>query len=341
MGDSDSEAPPDGRDRTKSQVKDFVNLEEKKHKLFKIACNNERDQTSNNNELGEVLKDMAKEDIVKLCQAKDEQENTALHHAAKAGNLDICKILASSGADLKATGQNGMKVLPFAARYGDEKRTKEVWEGMSWIAKEMKLNRPDLTLTMRDGRTRHPRSLMKTDEEGLFDAQEKDEYKFSLLHHAIQNTNWVKSPVVVEKLMSTKDFRITDTDNQGNTCLHLAAQLDKLSDDKIFDVFFNDSSIEKEISECIEAKNNLGMTPFHIACNVGNQDSLNELLEACRNCKINITKILNSLDKNGLSPLSHAIKCKNLEMVTTLLEEGAQATRDTMITAARFVSFFC
>ena len=346
MGDLDCEVPPDGRDRTKSQVKDFVNLEEKKHKLFKIACNNERDQTSNNNELGEVLKDMAKEDIVKLCQAKDEQENTALHHAAKAGNLDICKILASSGADLKATGQNGMKVLPFAARYGDEKRTGEVWECMSWIATEMKLKKNKQTSVSdstdkRTSNTTKQSFPMKRNGEGLFDAQERDAYKFSLLHHAIQNTNWVKSPVVVEKLMSTKDFRITDTDNQGNTCLHLAAQLDKLSDDKIFDVFFNDSSIEKEISECIEAKNNLGMTPFHIACNVGNQDSLNELLEACRNCKINITKILNSLDKNGLSPLSHAIKCKNLEMVTTLLEEGAQATRDTMITAARFVSFFC
>ena len=80
------------------------------------------------------------------------------------------------------------------------------------------------------------------------------------------------------------------------------------------------------------------MTPLHIACSVGNQDSLNELLDACRTSKIKVTKILNSPDKSGFSPLCHAIKCKNLEMVNTLLKEGAQATKDTMITAARFNS---
>ena len=139
-------------------------------------------------------------------------------------------------------------------------------------------------------------------------------------------------------MISTKIFRITERDNQGNTCLHLAAQLDKLSDDKIFDVFFNSSIDQEDISKCIEARNTLGMTPFHIACNVGNQDSLNELLDACRTSKIKVTKILNSSDKSGFSPLCHAIKCKNLEMVNTLLKEGAQATKDTMITAARFNS---
>ena len=46
MGDSllDCEIPPDGQERTKSQAREFVNLEEKKQKLFKIACNNELDQ---------------------------------------------------------------------------------------------------------------------------------------------------------------------------------------------------------------------------------------------------------------------------------------------------------
>ena len=344
----DCEIPPDGRDRTTSQVKEFVNLEEKKHKLFKIASNNEPDQKSNNNKLGEVLKDITQEDIAKLCQAKDDHENTALHNAAKAGNLDICKILVSSGADFNATGQNGMKVLPFAARYGDEKRAEEVWQCMVWIAKEMKKDVPTIVSELTPKRGLSQRQSIKhevtkkKEEVGLFEAHERDEYKFSILHHAIQNTNWVTDPVIVKKLISTKNFPITETDNQGNTCLHLAAQLDKESEHKIFDVFFDNLSIDQEdISKCIEAKNNLGMTPFHIACNVGNQDSLTELLEACRNCKIEVTKILNSLDKNGLSPLSHAIECKNLEMVTTLLEEGAQATRDTMITAARFVSFFC
>ena len=349
MGDSiqDCETPPDGLERTNAQLTEFVNLEAKKQKLFKIACNNEPDQKNNNNELGEELKDMTKEDIVKLCQSKDEWENTALHYAAKAGNLDICKILVSSGADLNATGQNRMKVLPFAARYGDEKRAAEVWECMSWIAKEMKKSVPTIIVSdLAPKRSlSHRQSIKlvklvkKKDEVDLFEVHERDEYKFSILHHAIQNTNWVTNPVVVQKLIATENFRITETDNQGNTCLHLAAQLDKQTDDKIFDVFFNNSSISQDdISRCIEAKNNLGMTPLHIACNVGNQDSLNELLEACGNNGITVDEIFNAPDKNGLLPLCHATNCRNLDMVNTLLNEDAQVTKGTMITAARLVS---
>ena len=32
----------------------------------------------------------------------------------------------------------------------------------------------------------------------MFDVREKDKYNFSLLHHAIQNTNWEENPVLVE-----------------------------------------------------------------------------------------------------------------------------------------------
>jgi len=343
MADSvrDCEIPRDERERTKSQVKVFVNLEEKKEKLFKIASNTEPDQTNNNIELGKVLKGIEKEDLIKLCEAKDEQENTALHYAAKAGNLDICKILISYNADFNAKGQNGMKVLPFAARYGDEKRAEEVWQCMLEIAADkMKKNVPTIKSDLTPNRNlplkQSETAVKKKEEVGPFEAYERDEYKFSLLHHAIQNTNWVKNPVVVEKLMSTKNFPITETDNQGNTCLHLAAQLDKESDDKIFDAFFDNSSInQEEISKCIEAKNNLGMTPFHIACNVGNHDSLTELLDVCRDNNIQVTKILNTFDKSGFSPLCHAIKCKNLEMVNTLLKEDAHVTKATMNISAR------
>ena len=78
MGDSiqDCETPPDGLDRTNAQATEFVNLEAKKQKLLKIAGNNEPDQKNNNNELGEELKDMSREHIVKLCKSKDEWENT-------------------------------------------------------------------------------------------------------------------------------------------------------------------------------------------------------------------------------------------------------------------------
>ena len=48
---------------------------------------------------------------------------------------------------MNATGQIGMKVLPFAASYGDEKRAGGVWECISWIAKEMKKNIPTIIVS--------------------------------------------------------------------------------------------------------------------------------------------------------------------------------------------------
>merc|ERR1711962_1478816 len=115
-------------------------------------------------------------------------------------------------------------------------------------------------------------------EEVVFNFREKDQYNFTILHHAIQNTNWVTNPDVVEKLIFTGNFPITESDNQGNTCLHLAAQLDKRKDDKILDAFFANENIPvRDISACIKRTNDRGMTPLHIACQVGNQDSLREL----------------------------------------------------------------
>ena len=171
-----------------------------------------------------------------------------------------------------------------------------------------------------------------------FAAQERDKYNFNILHHAIQNTNWAKNTFVVEKLISTRSFPITETDNQGNTCLHLAAQFDKQRDDKVFDAFFSNNSIPwEDIAACIKRRNERGMTPVHIACAVGNLDSLEALLEVCQKNSLPVEKIINHLDKNGLLPLCYAITNKNHHMVEILLEKGAHVVQGTMLTAARSV----
>ena len=126
----------DGQELTDSKSAQNVNLEETKKNVFKIARNKEKGNDIK--DLEELLKNLKPEEKKKLCLAKDENENTALHYAAKTGNLEICKKLMREGADTNATGQNGMKVLPFAARYGDEKNVEEVWECMVWIASESK-----------------------------------------------------------------------------------------------------------------------------------------------------------------------------------------------------------
>ena len=177
---------------------------------------------------------------------------------------------------------------------------------------------------------------MRGKRESFYDAKERDKYEFSILHHAIQNTNWEEKPVVVEKLIESKKFRITETDKQGNTSLHLAAQFDKQENHRVFDVFFDNPNIsDNDLAECIKKKNLLGMTPLHVACGIGNHDSVDQLLKEGRRMKINVKTIINSPDSNGSLPINLAIVSNNLEMMKILMDEGAKVSDDTIYSAAK------
>ena len=99
---------------------DAVFLHEKTQKLFKYARAKDKHE-----ELKKDLLNIAGKQRRELCQREDERHNTALHYAAKAGNLETCKFLVEQGADIKALGQNKMSPLQFAARYGDENKGKD------------------------------------------------------------------------------------------------------------------------------------------------------------------------------------------------------------------------
>ena len=172
---------------------------------------------------------------------------------------------------------------------------------------------------------------------------------FSVLHHAIQNTNWEEDPVVVQELIKTGEFKVTDADKQGNTCLHLAAQFDRQDDHVLLETFLPSDNKSKDyrsqdyistedIERCLAAENNVGMTPLHLACAVGNPDSVEQLLGVARRAKsITVSEIINNPDSNGSLPISLAITSKNLKMVKILLENGATVNEDTIFTAARLV----
>ena len=68
-------------------------------------------------EVKSILRDSSRADREKLCGEVDEEGNTVLHYAAKAGKLELCKALHENGADIKARGQNDLKPLYFAARW--------------------------------------------------------------------------------------------------------------------------------------------------------------------------------------------------------------------------------
>ena len=339
--------------RTKEMLEPSdVFLHDKTQKLFKYARAKDK-QEELKRELQEVKDNFQRG---KLCQSRDVRLNTALHYAAKAGNLDTCMFLVQEGADINALGQNNMTPLQFAARYGDgdkegdvTSRAENVWKCMQWI---MVANKNSSTQgkgkeEKEDEKTIQAATQKRAREENEFFVDGRDD--FTILHHAIQNTNWEENPVVVQELIKTRKFKITAKDKQGNTCLHLAAQFDKQEDHSLLEAFLPSDDKEKgyksqeyidekDLEMCITTENKVGMTPLHVACAVGNPDSVEHLLKIARDAtSINVGSIINNPDSNGSLPLSLAITSKNPKMVDILMEKGAKVDHDSIITAARSV----
>ena len=310
---------------------------EKKQKLFKYARDKNSETAANHLEnLKSDFDGMPSEVRDKLVKDTDERGNTALHYAAKAGNLEICQFLYNNGrADVNARGQYEMNPLQFAARYGDEKRPDNVWACMNWIIDIYNKNQTTNKNSVRNSGQRRLRTK-KEKETIQFDIHEKDKYDFTILHHAIQNTNWEENPFVVEKLLESKEFKITEADKQGNTSLHLAAQFDKQEGHRILDIFLDNENIpEEDLKSCIKHNNLLGKTPLHVSCGVGNPDSVDQLLMKGKELEIDVKNIINSPDKDGYHPLNLAIESGNLRMMDTLIKEGVPVTEDAFNTAAR------
>ena len=314
--------------KTKKRQKLLRKNSEQRQKLFKIAMDKNQTKPEVFSKLEEELRSLSGEEKLKLVQEVDDRGNTALHYATKAGHLQLCKLLYASGADLNKRGQNKMKPLQFAARYGDEKRPEDIWKCIEWIMKEYEQNER--------GQQKIGWVQRKNESESFNDVRERDKYDFTILHHAIQNTNWEEKPVVVMKLIESKKFRITDTDRQGNTSLHLAAQFDKQENHQVFDVFLDNPNIsDEDLAQCIEWRNRLGMTPLHVACGIGNHDSVEQLIKEGREKRLDVQGIINSADNNGSLPLNLAIESNNLEMMEILIKEGARVSEDTIYAAAR------
>ena len=166
----------------------------------------------------------------------------------------------------------------------------------------------------------------------MFDVGSKDKYDFSLLHHAIQNTNWEENPFVAASLLKSGQFKVTDADKQGNTSLHLAAEFDKQDRHQILDIFFNNNDIPlDELQECITTKNKQGKTPLHIACGVGNPVSVRQLLRAAKS----VEEIVNEPDNDDQRPLHLAIESGNFEMVRILIQEGVSISEKAFDCAVR------
>ena len=79
---------------------DAVFLHEKTQKLFKYARAKDKHE-----ELKKDLLNITGKQRRELCQREDERHNTALHYAAKAGNLETCKFLKAEDPKTSTPGE--------------------------------------------------------------------------------------------------------------------------------------------------------------------------------------------------------------------------------------------
>ena len=228
--------------------------EKAKANLFKFVRQLDTEKASR--DLEDLLRPMTKEDKGNLCRKTDDEGNTAFHLAAKAGNLEACnKLLKSNGASLNAKNNNNMTPIQFAARYGD--RSKQDGESGVWNCMKLVIDtNKEMATNPRSPKRSSRVSVMgsiksRREKDDNYDWKEKDRYGFNLLHLAIQNINWADETSVVNKLLGTGAFKVTDTDDRGNNCLHLAAQLEGEDENRALCAFLK----MKDLKSCLQAEN--------------------------------------------------------------------------------------
>ena len=198
---------------------------------------------------------------------RDERGNTPQHYAAKGGHLEVLRVLDEKGANLQAKGQNNLKVIQFAARYGENE--KEVWKCIEGIRE---MEKP---------------TIWKPLSKGL-DIGEQDKYGFNILHQAIQNEHWrdkedsstksddrnqFRGSFIIKEILNLKDIKVGHSDFQENNTLHLAL-LHKKPEVAAF-ILGRAKGIpekEKKLREVLKQKNKGGKMPLHIACQKSNTD---------------------------------------------------------------------
>ena len=263
---------------------------------FKKFLNGEDDENNNGQEHNKVNTVFRR-----LLQEKNEQGNTALHYAAKAGNLKICKILKLRGADIHVKNENKMTPVEFAARYGDG-HAEDVFNCILWLMEKTRVT------------------------------------ETNILHHAIQNRFWAANTFVARELIGSGNCSISETDKDGNTSLHLAANFDKDEDHRILDLFLeNDNINDADLIKSLTTQNKKGRTPYHIACSVHNHESVDQLINKGKELGVDVGEILNSQDGDQRLPIHTAIDSDNFELLDILMSHdiGLHITDSDVSRAAR------
>ena len=229
----------------------------------------------------------------------DESSVTPLIIAAMKNHVEVMKYLLQKGADISlTTGSKKGNALHIASQYG------------SVAAIEMLLSydlRPDsrdregntpLVYAAGCGQIEAVNCLLKHGADPFL----RGEHGWSLLHFAAQSGN-----VIIIETMLSKGL---DVDSRGETLgltpLMVSIKFDKLEAAKYL--------LEKGANESLKTTEGK-LSPLSIASAVGSVAAIEMLLS--HGCSID------SRDNGGDTPLMHAARCGNTEVVEYLLAQGA------------------
>jgi len=112
-------------------------------------------------------------------------------HSTMPPKMEAIKILETHGANLQAKGHNGLKVVQFAARYGENQE--KVWDCIDKI------------------RELEDKKFWKGVSNEGFNLGEENKYGFNILHLAVQNEHWKDE----ERFKIHHDESKTQEDNCG------------------------------------------------------------------------------------------------------------------------------
>ena len=180
-----------------------------------------------------------------------------------------------------------------------------------------RLNLSELDAACSEGEVEAVKALLALNNKEAAGTPDKEDVYFTAylpIHTACQQRR--KAPrEVIEVILKSGNYSITDKTVNGDTALHVACTSGNL---QAVEALLNCSQLTN-FQECLEHQNRDGNTPFHLASLAANPDITLLLL---KQLSIESTQVINRINKQGESCLGLAIKNKDWNSAKFLLRHS-------------------
>ncbi|MFP3023950.1 MAG: ankyrin repeat domain-containing protein [Wolbachia sp.] len=287
----------------------FLKNKYNENPFHKIAGNSETQENAINfliehiKLLGRLKSETNREDV---------DGNTPLNIAAQHGNKQLIELFIKSGAKIVQNKQ-GNTPLHIAVIHGNLHCLKLFYEniGNSMLQSKGEYGRDIVHLAAMYGKYDCLTFLLNTFPD--YDLSTETRKGNMALHLALSSNTETELRKKCVSLLIDRSMQINKSNNEGNTPLHFAAQLDlsflsmieKKLEEKKFDVY-----------QEVLRENSNGDTVFHMAARVGNKSCLEHLFK-----KERVGEILSKKNKDGQTLLHLSILSGRVECVKYLVKK--------------------